>query len=195
MNFEHPMLAWAEQADRSKTSELMFSSLEPTPLPIREHGTTVASNHLVADKTFSSTTMNHHQFDDVCPLETLSFVDPITPELVHSDLKTIFDAVSSECGVSNYGNSKPAFFDMELNHLKIEQLRAAQHLGFSPEPPTLYEKRPSFSTVSSSKRWKERYNDLVEYKRRFGDCCVPPQWIENGPLAQWVKRQRYQVSR
>lgn len=46
---------------------------------------------------------------------------------------------------------------------------------------------------TASRRWQERFTDLVAYKQRFGNCCVPSQWSENPPLAQWVKRQRYQL--
>ena len=41
-------------------------------------------------------------------------------------------------------------------------------------------------------QWDERYHELVEYKRVYGDCLVPHNWVVNRPLAQWVKRQRYQ---
>jgi hypothetical protein len=41
-------------------------------------------------------------------------------------------------------------------------------------------------------RWQERYDELVQYRDEFGDCLVPHNWTQNTPLAQWVKRQRYQ---
>jgi Helicase associated domain len=41
-------------------------------------------------------------------------------------------------------------------------------------------------------RWQERYDELVQYRSEFGDCLVPHNWNQNTPLAQWVKRQRYQ---
>ena len=40
--------------------------------------------------------------------------------------------------------------------------------------------------------WYERFQDLIEYKKTYGDCLVPHNWPGNVPLAQWVKRQRYQ---
>eukprot|EP00339_Tiarina_fusa_P005892 CAMPEP_0117041972 /NCGR_PEP_ID=MMETSP0472-20121206/29264_1 /TAXON_ID=693140 ORGANISM="Tiarina fusus, Strain LIS" /NCGR_SAMPLE_ID=MMETSP0472 /ASSEMBLY_ACC=CAM_ASM_000603 /LENGTH=264 /DNA_ID=CAMNT_0004753099 /DNA_START=331 /DNA_END=1125 /DNA_ORIENTATION=+ len=41
-------------------------------------------------------------------------------------------------------------------------------------------------------RWQERFNDLVAFRKEYGNCCVPTHWPQNPPLAQWVKRQRYQ---
>jgi hypothetical protein len=41
-------------------------------------------------------------------------------------------------------------------------------------------------------RWSERYTELVEFRTKYGHCCIPSYWPENTPLAQWVKRQRYQ---
>eukprot|EP00538_Stauroneis_constricta_P013077 CAMPEP_0119559976 /NCGR_PEP_ID=MMETSP1352-20130426/13689_1 /TAXON_ID=265584 /ORGANISM="Stauroneis constricta, Strain CCMP1120" /LENGTH=575 /DNA_ID=CAMNT_0007607819 /DNA_START=138 /DNA_END=1865 /DNA_ORIENTATION=+ len=41
-------------------------------------------------------------------------------------------------------------------------------------------------------QWRARYKELVEFKHRFGHSAVPHSHTENVPLAQWVKRQRYQ---
>ena len=38
----------------------------------------------------------------------------------------------------------------------------------------------------------ERYTELVEFKSKHGHCLVPSNYKENPPLAEWVKRQRYQ---
>jgi hypothetical protein len=38
--------------------------------------------------------------------------------------------------------------------------------------------------------WDSRFEDLVEFKRRFGHVNVPWQWKENVSLAQWVNSQR-----
>jgi hypothetical protein len=43
-----------------------------------------------------------------------------------------------------------------------------------------------------SENWKERYGELVEFRKRHGHCLVPNVFKENPPLAEWVKRQRYQ---
>ncbi|KAL7467381.1 hypothetical protein ACHAXS_007623 [Conticribra weissflogii] len=38
--------------------------------------------------------------------------------------------------------------------------------------------------------WDARFEDLVQFKARFGHANVPWQWKENIPLAQWVNSQR-----
>lgn len=40
--------------------------------------------------------------------------------------------------------------------------------------------------------WSEKFEDLCEFRRQFGHCHVPHTYTDNAPLAQWVKRQRYQ---
>ncbi|KAL3933401.1 MAG: hypothetical protein SGBAC_010414 [Bacillariaceae sp.] len=40
--------------------------------------------------------------------------------------------------------------------------------------------------------WQERYAELVDYKREYGDCNVPCRFEENPPLGMWVKCQRRQ---
>ena len=43
-----------------------------------------------------------------------------------------------------------------------------------------------------SEQWCEKFQELVKYQQENGHCLVPHNWTNNKPLAQWVKRQRYQ---
>ena len=43
-----------------------------------------------------------------------------------------------------------------------------------------------------NKKWMERYDDLLEYKKQYGHCHVPFHFKGNPSLSQWVKRQRHQ---
>lgn len=38
--------------------------------------------------------------------------------------------------------------------------------------------------------WDSRFQELLDYKRRFGDTKVPKEWAENKKLAGWVRKQR-----
>ena len=38
--------------------------------------------------------------------------------------------------------------------------------------------------------WMVRYNELLEFKQRFGHCLVPNNYRANIQLGRWVKRQR-----
>ena len=40
--------------------------------------------------------------------------------------------------------------------------------------------------------WNDRFQDLKKFQKLHGHCLVPNNWEENPPLAQWVKRERYQ---
>ncbi|KAG7350528.1 helicase domain protein [Nitzschia inconspicua] len=55
-------------------------------------------------------------------------------------------------------------------------------------------KRAHQSRALKPGQWLQRFQELVEYKGRFGSCHVPHNWEHNVPLAQWVKRQRYQYT-
>ena len=59
----------------------------------------------------------------------------------------------------------------------------------SPTPPP---PPAAASACYKEEQWNERYQELVEYTKLNGHCLVKHQWSKNRPLAQWVKRQRYQ---
>lgn len=40
------------------------------------------------------------------------------------------------------------------------------------------------------KAWNIRFEQLVEYKKQFGNCCVPLRFKSNPSLGRWVNRQR-----
>lgn len=65
--------------------------------------------------------------------------------------------------------------------LETEKIELLNRLGFKWEP--------------RASSWRSRYLELVEYKRRFGNCMVPQDWPENPQLAKWVSTQRMVYSR
>lgn len=44
----------------------------------------------------------------------------------------------------------------------------------------------------AAENWTEKFEELMEFRGRYGHCLVPNCFPENPALAQWVKRQRYQ---
>eukprot|EP00985_Skeletonema_marinoi_P031571 scaffold37727_cov103-Skeletonema_marinoi.AAC.4 len=40
--------------------------------------------------------------------------------------------------------------------------------------------------------WSRRFEELKEYKEKYGDCNVPKKWTENQKLSTWVTKQRGQ---
>jgi hypothetical protein len=53
---------------------------------------------------------------------------------------------------------------------------------------TTSSKRPAIKTPT----WKERFEQLMEFRAVEGHVNVPYDYAQNPPLAQWVKRQRHQ---
>jgi len=45
---------------------------------------------------------------------------------------------------------------------------------------------------SATAIWKLRYGELVEYKKKHGDCIVPQRYEANNKLGNWVHTQRHQ---
>lgn len=43
-----------------------------------------------------------------------------------------------------------------------------------------------------AEQWTEKFEELLEFRKLRGHCCVPHTFEENPSLARWVKRQRYQ---
>jgi len=46
------------------------------------------------------------------------------------------------------------------------------------------------SKVRHERQWERRFADLLEFKRRFGHCCVPKGFSEDPALGRWVYSQR-----
>ena len=45
-------------------------------------------------------------------------------------------------------------------------------------------------TVLQEQQWEERFQQLLEYKKKYGDCFVPVNWKKNRQLGIWVSTQR-----
>ena len=50
--------------------------------------------------------------------------------------------------------------------------------------------RIGFKWNPHASNWRTSYLNLLEYRKRFGNCRVPQNWKENNSLAHWVKTQR-----
>jgi hypothetical protein len=47
-------------------------------------------------------------------------------------------------------------------------------------------------SVRNRPEWDSRFNELLEYKKKFGDCKVPQHYKDNKALGKWVAKQREQ---
>lgn len=187
-------------------SRLMISLFEPRPLPPETFS--LQSSFQGLDNLASK----QNQVRVIRPTGAFSTMHPdfVLDSLPASD--DIFD--NHDQSPAAWTNKKIEDVDMDLNEIKIEPLRymnivpvSTGTLPFkgeskqdccSPSSSTISidsstRSSQSSESLSCNRRWKERYEDLVAFQKRFGNCCVPSQWWENPPLAQWVKRQRYQL--
>lgn len=60
------------------------------------------------------------------------------------------------------------------------QLKLLESIGFETR---IHNYQPHLS-------WDERFEQLVKYQKRFGNCEVPAKWPENQGLGNWVSVQR-----
>eukprot|EP00532_Pseudo-nitzschia_australis_P019147 CAMPEP_0168303260 /NCGR_PEP_ID=MMETSP0142_2-20121227/42100_1 /TAXON_ID=44445 /ORGANISM="Pseudo-nitzschia australis, Strain 10249 10 AB" /LENGTH=387 /DNA_ID=CAMNT_0008254103 /DNA_START=208 /DNA_END=1371 /DNA_ORIENTATION=+ len=56
-----------------------------------------------------------------------------------------------------------------------------------PKPPSKVRFRSH-----QAESWMEKYGELLDFRLYNRHCLVPNQFPQNPPLAEWVKRQRYQ---
>ena len=62
--------------------------------------------------------------------------------------------------------------------LTEERIKKLEDLGFE------------WSPLGNS--WDDRYDELVEYKNKHGNCLVPQRYSKNKALGRWVAKQRTQ---
>ena len=71
----------------------------------------------------------------------------------------------------------------KVSKLSGEKERLLTELGF------VWAQQRS-STRGANREWNERFDELVQYKAKHGDCKVPTRWEENRGLGVWVSNQR-----
>jgi hypothetical protein len=64
-------------------------------------------------------------------------------------------------------------------------------------PPTIFDNTAASNNEKQNKKttknkWLSTFEELEEYKERYGDCIVPRGYAENPRLASWVAEQRKQ---
>jgi hypothetical protein len=69
---------------------------------------------------------------------------------------------------------------------------AAAKQSYTPVASTRAQDPQEDRNDAWSALWDIRFEELVDYKERFGDTKVPKEWPENRKLAGWVRKQREQ---
>ena len=76
--------------------------------------------------------------------------------------------------------------------MSAEETRLLNELGFEwePRPPKSKEGPGSNQERAIPKKWLIRYNELVQYKKKYGDCDVPYTSKDHLELRSWLYLQR-----
>ena len=82
-------------------------------------------------------------------------------------------------------NSEEALQDA-ASSITTERIEALNEIGF------VWSMRKKPARVVG---WSERYQELLDYKEKYGDCDVPQTYNENLGLARWVNKMRNQYKR
>jgi len=89
---------------------------------------------------------------------------------------------------------QPVQAEIEVAKAVNDQLELEQSLEQSEKKRTTKGNNSASVRFRShqAENWMEKYEELLDYRLRNGDCLVPNNYPQNPPLAEWVKRQRYQ---
>ena len=75
-----------------------------------------------------------------------------------------------------------------LERLFHQQMQR-RHLSSSvPIPSTSDHRKPlvkSFISRHRNKQWEQMFQELLDYRKRYGDLLVPTEYPENPQLATW----------
>lgn len=77
----------------------------------------------------------------------------------------------------------------------VRQRREYQHLNMGEKSSMTEEKIAALKSVNfdfdpSETTWNLRIQQLMDYKKQYGDCMVPAQYEANPQLGRWVNTQR-----
>jgi hypothetical protein len=140
-------------------------------------------------------------------IQSLVHEVPLTENLWHQD-QSFIDVLNSCLGAQQQQLQQSDSLFQQDNFLKDFSFPRAkrQRLSFpSKDGSSLFELpvKPQMTSTTSAlsanrfrhyqyDQWNDRFQDLVDFKKRTGHCLVPHNYPLNQQLAQWVKRQRYQ---
>src|SRR5262245_34025372 len=75
--------------------------------------------------------------------------------------------------------------------LSADRVARLEQIGFAWAASTANRSARVAESNKARSAWKNRFDELLAYKRAHGDCDVPDKWNENKKLANWVSQQRH----
>ena len=134
---------------------------------------------------------NHHH-----PLGANSL--PVHSKLGFNPMMSGFPASMPNSAPTNNALPKSSLFPPTASNMAVGNHLSSEE-GFTTEDDDVDDDASADSSSSALKfrtyqaeNWTEKFEELIEFRNQFGHCLVPNAFPENPPLAQWVKRQRYQ---
>jgi len=152
---------------------------------------------MIVDQTLSLFDDSHLFLDDDNGLyDALCSPGPVSPSIFGLPLLPItYEFPVSDTNAENHANRKRT--SVSESPFPPETTSYAQE---ACEPTRKRRKRYKDSAASNksqpylyqAKQWKERFEELMDFRKSSGHCPVPQSFPSDPPLAGWVKRQRYQ---
>jgi Helicase associated domain len=79
-----------------------------------------------------------------------------------------------------------------IKHSPPSAKNKSSTISVSSSPSSFSDASPCKLRGYQALLWKEKFQELCDFKVLHGTCHVPHDWSINPSLAKWVKRQRYQ---
>jgi hypothetical protein len=115
-------------------------------------------------------------------IQSLVHEVPLTENLWHQDQSFIVVLNSCLGAQQQQLQQSDSIFQQDLFELPVKPQMTSATSALSANRFRHYQ----------SDQWNDRFQDLVDFKKKTGHCLVPHNYPLNQQLAQWVKRQRYQ---
>mmetsp|Transcript_17558 Transcript_17558/g.24758 ORF Transcript_17558/g.24758 Transcript_17558/m.24758 type:complete len:365 (+) Transcript_17558:101-1195(+) len=155
-------------------------------------------------KTFTNGNVEALSSERVKKLEAINFQWEVKRQNVDSTIKSwesrledlkAFRRKCSHCNVPRdwpedpslalwVRNQRGAFkkwLACEKSNMNYDRARKLEEIGF----------KWSIKRTPVRKHWDVRFNEVREYKEKYGDCNVPRRWKGDETLGRWVRQQRY----
>lgn len=178
----------ATAVESSHQQQLLLPVLDLEPTPIREglfhhRPTPMSVSSLRLDKLQST-------LDDVLRMDDIfggaEQQDPLLGTTVQ-----VPSSQQQQLPPNKRSMEEPSF------HVRNKKARTCHHDGEAVEDISAAaggaeeEEETRFRPYQAD-LWTDKFQELMDFKKEHGHCCVPHTYTPNQPLARWVKRQRYQ---
>jgi len=161
------------------------------------------ANNSLAEKIVSATgDKSSRSVTKTIPPPPFAAYDVVTPEpspsFPEQQLEQRNPFATTSTTLDNISNQK--YGEQELFPSSLSSSSSPSTTDASQQQPQQQQQRHHQLHLPSKVRfrshqaesWLGKYSELLKFRVKIGHCLVPNQFPSNPPLAEWVKRQRYQ---